>query len=1190
MKHKKYLILLIIPVLILLINRTFSLSYTQEIKSIEIQSNDYDNPGSWHIDKSAEWTGFGKARVTFDVNSIIKTGNGHYKDVILVMDKSGSMEGEKLNKAKEDSIDLTNYLLSDSRNRLALITFDTSSSIISGFTNNRTQMVNYINNLHEGGSTNYNAGLLKVEEVMANYVKDDNKDLVVLFLTDGYPNEETRNEKATYQMLKDKYPYMIINGIQYEMGKNIIQDIIDVSDNQYIANMDTLNNVLFEASIVPQAYENFVIEDYIYGDYFYVDSVNDIEVSFGTVTVENGNNTQKVTWNLGNNFVTGRNIQMNINLKLKNTYHNTRGLYPTNLRETIVSKLPNENTKTKTSEDTPVLLNAYNVIYETNVPDGCTLPSIQSEEHYVYQTVTKRNDTLTCPGYVFKGWYIKGSDIADIYMINEDTFIMPSHDVTIRGTWTKHDIVETMDGTVRIKGEGTLMENGIASNYTFGKEIDRTSFESITTLNEIVIPTTVIDYWDVSAEQNGSVIAWYTDNDNDGKYELFLAQEDGVKANPDSSYAFYYFRNVENIDLSYFDISNVTNMSFMFYSVGYNAPTVTIGNLSNWDVSKVTNMYCMFSQLAYNSTSFNIGDLSNWNTKNVTDMSGMFSSIGYSSQSFNIGNLSNWNLSKVTSISSMFSNAGYNATTWSVGDLSGWDTSKVTDMYSIFYGAGYNATTFNLDLSNWNISQVINMNSAFNKAGYKATTWSIGDLSNWNVSKLAYSSKMFENAGYSTTNWSVGDLSNWNISQFTDMSNMFYYAGYKSTTFNLGDLSNWDTSKVTNMAYLFGNSGYSSTSWNVGDLSNWDTSNVTSMKALFNNVGRLNQTFILNLSNWDTGKVTDMSNMFYNTGYMATTWSIGDLSNWNVSKVTTMQQLFNGAGYNATTWSIGDLSNWNISNLKSMYSMFSSAGYKSTTFNLGNLGNWNTSNVITMYYAFHCLGNNATTWNIGDLSNWDTSKVTNMSGMFDSAGKNATTWSVGDLSNWNTSNVTSMGSMFSYTGYNASTWNIGNVGQWDTSKVTSMPSMFGHAGYNATTFNLDLSNWDVSNVTRMDSMFENSGYNATSWSIGDLSNWDTGSVTDMKYMFNGAGYNATTWNSFGTLKIYATDISLLFYNCRKANATLNIYSNPTTYRSAFSIAATEPGSGITVNYSRITTNIDNIIATGSNVVKGVQLD
>ena len=35
--------------------------YTEEVKSVEIQSSDYDDQGSWHIDKSAKWTGTNKA-------------------------------------------------------------------------------------------------------------------------------------------------------------------------------------------------------------------------------------------------------------------------------------------------------------------------------------------------------------------------------------------------------------------------------------------------------------------------------------------------------------------------------------------------------------------------------------------------------------------------------------------------------------------------------------------------------------------------------------------------------------------------------------------------------------------------------------------------------------------------------------------------------------------------------------------------------------------------------------------------------------------------------------------------------------------------------------------------------------------------------------------------------------------------
>lgn len=58
--------------------------YTQEIKNVEIQSNDYNNPGSWYIDKSTKWVGLNKAQVTFDVNSVMKT-NENYKDIILVI-------------------------------------------------------------------------------------------------------------------------------------------------------------------------------------------------------------------------------------------------------------------------------------------------------------------------------------------------------------------------------------------------------------------------------------------------------------------------------------------------------------------------------------------------------------------------------------------------------------------------------------------------------------------------------------------------------------------------------------------------------------------------------------------------------------------------------------------------------------------------------------------------------------------------------------------------------------------------------------------------------------------------------------------------------------------------------------------------------------------------------------------------
>ena len=1194
MKHKKYLLLLIIPVLVLLINRSFSLSYTHEIRSVEIQSSDYNQPGSWYIDKSAEWTGFGKARVTFDVNSVVKKGNEHYKDVVLVIDRSGSMEGDKLAKAKEDAADLTNYLLSDSHNRVALITFDTSSSVKSGFTNNKNQILGYINNITEDGSTNYNAGLLNVDVVMENYVRDTNKDLIVLFLTDGYPNLETRNEKATYQMLKDKYPYMTINGIQYEMGGRVIQDIIDISDFQYIANMDTLNNVLFEAAVAPVIYDNFVIEDYIYGDYFYVDSVNDIEVPFGTVTVENVNNTQKVTWNLGNNYVTGHNVKMYINLKLKNTYQNTRGLYPTNQSETIKSKLPDESIKTKTSEDTPVLLNAYNVIYETNAPEGCNLPAIQNEVHYVYQTVTKRNDSLTCPGYNFKGWYIKGSDILDINMINDSTFIMPPRDVTIRGTWTKQDLVKTMDGTVFEKLDGTLMYQYSSTGGVYGGPITRNSVESIITVSDIEVPDDAIDFWDASNEQNGSILAWYKDQDNDGKNELYIGQEGGVKANPNSRYAFSNYDNLEFIDLTNLKTSNVTSMMGMFYHTAYNSSSFEIRGLSGFDTSKVTSMSYMFYLNAVDATTWNIGDLSNWDTSKVTDMSRLFLRAGADASTWNVGDLSNWDVSNVTNMSEMFYAAANSDTTVNL-DLSTWNTSKVTNMSKMFGFYGENAVVFSLgDLSNWDTSNVTDMSEMFYRTGYNSSSVSLVGIDRWNTSKVTNMSNMFRFAFYMSTSLNIGNIGNWDVSKVKNMENMFYQMGVKSQSFNL-DLSNWDTSSVTNMSYMFYYAGRDSTSFNIGNLSSWDTSKVTNMSNMFSASGESATSWnIGDLSNWNVSNVENMQAMFDSAGESATSWNIGDLSNWDTSNVTKMASMFNQAGNKATTWFAGDLSNWNVSNVPNMSYMFQGAGGSATTFTIGNLSNWDVSNVTNMSSMFSSSGYNATTWSVGDLSNWDMSKVTTTDRMFERAGYNATTWNIGDLSNWDVSNVKNMFAMFYYAGYSATTWTIGNLSNWNTSSAEYMGSMFSDSGYSATTWTVgDLSGWDTSKVTDMSDMFYQAGYSATTWSVGDLSNWDTSKVTNMAGMFYGAGSSATTWNTIGTLKVYADNINSIFEKSSKANAILNIYNKPTSYKKAFENASTVSGSGITVNYSSATTNIDSIIATkstNSNVVKGVQLD
>ena len=596
-------------------------------------------------------------------------------------------------------------------------------------------------------------------------------------------------------------------------------------------------------------------------------------------------------------------------------------------------------------------------------------------------------------------------------------------------------------------------------------------------------PETVTTY-DVSEEQNNSVVIWYSEEDNTVYMSSQQAGKKVIASENSCKHLFYYKQhsairlggvNGINIFFSAIDITNldihnstslyvmfagqnycsllnvsglnaknVTDMSYLFESLGEELESLTIKGLNVWDVSQVTNMSYMFYDAGQNATALDIGDLSQWNVSNVTTMSFMFNNAGQKATTFDIGDLSQWDTSQVTSMSNMFSSAGYNATTWNIGDLGQWDVSKVTSMSSMFSSAGYKATTFNIgDLSQWNVSKVTNMSSMFYNAGWNVTTWSIGDLSQWDVSNVISMQSMFAYAGYKATTFNIGDIGQWDVSQVTNMSNMFHEAGRNATRFDIGDLSQWNVSQVTSMRYMFAYSGKNTITWNVGDLSQWNVSNVKSM-----------------------------DNMFEYAGQKSSIFDIGDIGQWDVSNVTDISQFLSYAGNNATTWNIGDLSHWNVSKITDMSYMFAFTGCDVTIFDIGNLSQWDVSNVQNMSGMFRGTGSGTIVWNIGDLGQWDVSNVKNMNYMFDAAGNNATTWNIGDLSNWDVSQVTSMSEMLS-TGQNATTWNIGDLSQWDVSKVTDMSSMFYFAGYHATNkpTTIDLSNWDLTNVTTLTNMF-----------------------------------------------------------------------------------------------------------------------
>lgn len=125
------------------------------------------------------------AAPTVEVNQVVP------RDIILVLDTSGSMEGEKLNQAKEASKYVLNHL--NEEDRFNVIAFSTGIKLFAldlQPVSRAPEAMSWINRMDALGGTNINLALLEALSLRADLEGDaGGRPLVVLFLTDGLPTE-----------------------------------------------------------------------------------------------------------------------------------------------------------------------------------------------------------------------------------------------------------------------------------------------------------------------------------------------------------------------------------------------------------------------------------------------------------------------------------------------------------------------------------------------------------------------------------------------------------------------------------------------------------------------------------------------------------------------------------------------------------------------------------------------------------------------------------------------------------------------------------------------------------------------------------------------------------------------------------------------------------------------------------------
>ena len=222
------------------------------------------------------------------------------------------------------------------------------------------------------------------------------------------------------------------------------------------------------------------------------------------------------------------------------------------------------------------------------------------------------------------------------------------------------------------------------------------------------------------------------------------------------------------LDLTYWDVSNVINMDYMFSG---NNPLLFFTGLTNWNTCRVTDMDYMF----YLNKTFN-SDISNWDVSKVKSMQDMFNDVIAFNQ-----NIGNWDTSRVTNMYNMFFGAvSFNQ------DIGRWDTSRVEDMHQMFF----NARTFNQDIGKWKTTSVTNMYGMFSGAVSFNQ-----DIGRWDTSRVKYMHQMFFNARAFNQ-----DIGIWKISRVEDMYGMF------SGAISFNKTLAWHTKHVKNKNHMFNES------------------------------------------------------------------------------------------------------------------------------------------------------------------------------------------------------------------------------------------------------------------------------------------------------------------------------------------------------------------------------------------------
>lgn len=131
-----------------------------------------------------EWGEYTVAPENASAQEPIRTSSDE-RDIVLVLDVSGSMSGTPMQETKKASANFIDTILDEDAS-IGIVTYDDSSYMLSDFSVNKSSLTNAVSNIYDGGGTNIEAGLAEARSMLNT---SGAKKKIIVLMSDGEPNE-----------------------------------------------------------------------------------------------------------------------------------------------------------------------------------------------------------------------------------------------------------------------------------------------------------------------------------------------------------------------------------------------------------------------------------------------------------------------------------------------------------------------------------------------------------------------------------------------------------------------------------------------------------------------------------------------------------------------------------------------------------------------------------------------------------------------------------------------------------------------------------------------------------------------------------------------------------------------------------------------------------------------------------------